>query len=128
MASNFKIGVTSGGITSLDALTTACPDPQQSFNQFRRKDRLGDMTMKGRGPQTIVWIFPLLEVEQIAQLETFQSDYLLYIQSPKRDDSLGVFEVLMVWNDPREDGEHMNGFRGHRGNLSIEFIVISEVV
>jgi hypothetical protein len=86
------------------------------------------MTMKGRGPQTIVWIFPLLEVEQIAQLETFQSDYPLYIQSPKRDDSLGVFEVLMVWIDPREDGEHMNGFHGHRGNLSIEFIVISEVV
>lgn len=128
MASNFKIGTTSGGITSLDALTTACPDPQQSFNEFRRKDRLGNMTMKGRGPQTILWTFPLLEVEQLAQLETFQSDVPIYIQSSKRDDSLGVFEVLMNWIDPREDGDHMNGFHGHRGNLALEFIVLSEVV
>lgn len=128
MASNFKIGTTSGGITSLDALGTPCPDPQQSFNEFRRKDRLGDMTMKGRGPQTILWTFPLLEVEQLAQLETFQSDVPIYIQSSKRDDSLGVFEVLMNWIDPREDGDHMNGFHGHRGNLALEFVIISEVV
>jgi hypothetical protein len=128
MASVFKIGATSGGITSLDALTTACPDPQQSFNQFRRKDRLGDMTMKGRGPQTILWTFPLLEVAQLTQLETFQSTSPIYIQSPKRDASLGMFEVLMNWIDPREDGDHMNGFRGHRGNLALEFVIISEVV
>lgn len=128
MASDFKIGSTSGGITSVDELTTPCPEPQPKFNKFRRKDRLDDFTVKGRGPQTIVWDFPLLEVDQIAQLETFQSTDPIYIRSTKRDDTFGVFEVRMNWIDPREDGDHANGFKGHRFNLTIEFIVIEEVV
>lgn len=128
MASDFKIGSTSGGLTSLDELTTPCPDPQPRFDQYRKKDRLGDMSMKGRGPQTILWGFPLLEVEQIAQLDSFQSDVPIYIRSRKRDDTFGTFEVLMNIVDPREDGDHMNGFRGHRGNYPVEFIVLSEVV
>lgn len=128
MASSFKIGTTSGGITSLDALTTPCPDPQPQFNEFRRKDRLGDMSMKGRGPQTIVWGFPLIDSAQLAQLETFQADVPIYIQSRKRDDSLGVFEVTMNWLDPREDGDHMGGFYGYRSGLVLEFVVLSEVV
>jgi|GEM_PF-1783108 len=128
MASDFKIGSTSGGITSVDELATPCPEPQPKFNNFRRKDRLDDFTVKGRGPQTIVWDFPLLEVAQIAQLETFQSTDPIYIRSTKRDDTFGVFEVRMNWIDPREDGDHANGFKGHRFNLTIEFIVIEEVV
>lgn len=128
MASDFKIGTTSGGLTSLDALTTACPDPQPRFDNYRKKDRLGDMSMKGRGPQTILWNFPMLEVEQIAQLESFLSADPIYIRSRKRDDTFGVFEVYMNFLDAREDGEHMNGFRGFRANFPVEFIVLSEVV
>jgi hypothetical protein len=128
MASNFKIGTTSGGITSLDELTTPLPEPQQRFDQYRKKDRLGDMSMKGRGPQTVIWTFPLLEVAQLAQMETFQSDDPIYIRTAKRDDTFAVFEVVANWPDPREDGDHMNGLRGHRGNLIVEFIILSEVV
>lgn len=128
MASDFKIGTTSGGITSMDALTVPLPDPQPVFNKYRSKTRLDNLTVKGRGPQSIVWTFPLLEVEEIAQLETFQSDDPIYIRTTKRDDSFGVFEVRMNWVDPREDGDHANGFKGHRFNLSIEFIILSEVV
>jgi hypothetical protein len=127
MTSTFKIGTTAGGITSLDALGTPCPNPQPQFNEFRRKDRLGDMSMKGRGPQTIVWGFPLIDADQIAMLETFQADVPIYIQSRKRDDSLGIFEVTMNWIDPKEDGEHMSGFYGYRSGLVLEFIVLSEV-
>ena len=128
MASGFKIGTTSGGITSLDELTVSLPDQQQRFDQYRKKERLGDMSMKGRGPQSVVWTFPLLEVEQLTQLETFQSEDPIYIRTPKRDDTWGIFEVIVNWPDPREDGEHMNGLHGHRGNLMLEFIVLSEVV
>ena len=128
MASDFKIGSTSGGVTSLDALTTPLPDPQPQFNKYRTKERLDNLTVKGRGPQTIIWTFPLLAVDQLAQLETFQSSDPIYIRSTKRDDTFGVFEVRMNWNDPREDGDHANGFKGHRFNLSIEFIILSEVV
>jgi hypothetical protein len=128
MSSDFKIGTTSGGITSLDALGTPCPDPQPRFSEFRRKDRLGDMTVKGRGPQIIYWGFPLTAVNEVVQLEAFQSDDPIYIRSPKRNDTFGVFEVLMNWVDPREDGDHMNGFKGYRSGFEIEFIVLSEVV
>lgn len=128
MASDFKIGATSGGITSLDALVTPCPNPQPQFNKYRQMSRLGDLSLKGRGPQTIIWGFPLIEVEQIAMLETFKSNNPIYIQSRKRDDSLGVFEVLMNWLDPKQDGEHQNGFYGYRTGLVLEFIVLSEVV
>lgn len=127
MASEFKIGTTSGGITSLDSLSTPCPDPQQRFDQYRKKDRLGDLSMKGRGPRTVVWTFPFMEVEQVTQIKTFQSADPIYIRTPKQDDTFAVFEVTANWIDPREDGDHMNGFHGHRGNLTIEFIVISEV-
>jgi hypothetical protein len=127
MASVFKIGTTAGGITSLDALGTPCPDPQPQFAAFRRKDKLGDMSLKGRGPQTIVWGFPMIEVAQITMLATFQSEIPIYIQSRKRNDTVGVFEVLMNWLEPKEDGEHMNGFYGYRSGLVLEFIVISEV-
>lgn len=127
MASEFKIGTTSGGITSVDELTVPCPEPQPQFAKYRRKDKLGDMSTKGRGPQVIVWAFPLIEVEQIAQLETFQSDDPIYIRSTKRDDSFGVFEVLMNWIEAKEDGDHMNGFQGYRSGLVLEFIVLSEV-
>lgn len=128
MASDFKIGTTSGGMTALDGLAVPCPDPQPRFDRYRKKDKLGDMSLKGRGPQTILWLFPLLEVEQVAQLEDFQSELPIYIRSRKRDDTFGTFEVIMNWLDPREDGEHMNGFRGHRSNLTVEFVVLSEVV
>jgi hypothetical protein len=128
MASPFKIGATSGGITSLDALGTPCPDPQPKFNLYRTMKRLGDLTVKGRGPQTIIWDFQLIDAEEIAQLETFKSDDPIYIQSRKRDNTLGIFEVLMNWPDPKQDGEHMPGFQGLRSGLVLEFIVISEVV
>ena len=127
MASNFKIGTTAEGMTALDALTVACPDPQPQFNEFRRKDRLGDMSMQGRGPKTIIWGFPLIDVEQIAQLKTFQATVSIYIQSRKGDDTLGVFEVRMNWIEPKEDGDHMGGFYGYRSGLVLEFIVVSEV-
>jgi hypothetical protein len=127
MASDFKIGTTSGGITSLDALGTPVPNPQPEFAEYRRKDKLADGTLKGRGPQTIVWGFPIIDVTEIAMLETYQSTSPIYIQSRKRDDTLGVFQVLMNWIEPKEDGDHMAGFYGYRSGLVLEFVVLSEV-
>jgi hypothetical protein len=127
MASDFKIGTTSGGITSLDALTPPCPDPQPQFNEFRVMARLGDLSMKGRGPQTIIWTFPLIEVGEVAELETFQSANPIYIRSRKRDDTFGIFEVVMNWPDNRQDGDHIN-ILGYRNGLALEFIVLSEVI
>lgn len=126
MASSFKIDDTSGGLTALDSLATPLPDPQPEFREYRKMVKLGDGSMLGVGPQVIVWNFPLLEVEQIAQLETFQSSVPIYISSRKRDDTFGDFEVLMNWVDARQDADHL--FQGVRSGLVIEFIVLSEVV
>ncbi len=127
MASTFKIGTTSGGVTALDALTTPLPDPQWEFQEYRKMERLDNLGVKGRGPQTVTWQFPILEVDQIAQLEIFKLDVPVYIQSLKRDDLSAVFEVRANWIDPRQDGDHRPGFRGYRMGFLIEFIVISEV-
>lgn len=127
MASAFKIGTTSGGITSLDALGTPCPDPQWEFQEYRKVVRLGNGLSKGLGPQTATWNFPILEDAQIAMLETFLSTSAIFIQSKKRDGSTGIFEVYMNWLDPRQDGDHMAGFKGYRSGLAIEFFILSEV-
>ena len=126
MASEFKIGTTSGGITSLDALTTPLPDPQHDPREYKKMVKLGDSTLRGMGPRTIVWNFPLIEPGQVAQLETFFSTSARYIRSRKRDDSFGIFEVLITMPDPRQDGEHL--FQEVRSGYTLEFIVLSEVV
>jgi hypothetical protein len=123
MASNFKIGTTAGGITSLDALGTPCPDPQWEFQQYRKMDKLADGSMRGRGPNTIVWSFPMLEDDQIAVLAGFISTSSVFIQSKKRDGTTAIYETTMNWTDPRQDGDHMQGFVGYRSGLTIEFLV-----
>jgi hypothetical protein len=127
MTSIFMIGATVDGLTGVDALATPCPIPQPQFNQFRKMLRLGDLTMKGSGPQTVIWGFPLIETEQLAMLETFKSASPIYIQTTRRDDSVAIFEVLMNWIDPKQDGDHQNGLYGYRSGLVLEFIVLSEV-
>jgi hypothetical protein len=127
LTSIFMIGTSVVALTALDELTIPLPDPQPEFRQYRRKDRVGDMTMKGRGPQTIIWGFPLPTVEQVAQINAFQSDDPIYIQSPNKEDVDTVYEALINVPDPREDGNHRAGFRGYRDGFDVEFIVVSEV-
>lgn len=127
MASIFKIGAAVETLETLDALTTPLPDPQWEFHEYKKVIRLGDGGSRGLGPQTAMWIFPLMEDAQIAQLEEYKSSDAIYIETRKRNGTLGVFEVLMNWNDPRQDGDHMPGFVGYRSGLTVEFIILSEV-
>jgi hypothetical protein len=127
MTSIFQIGTTEPGLTSLDDLTTPLPDPQWEFREYRKMIRLGDGSLFGAGPRTVVWTFPMLEPDQIAQLETFLSDDPIYIQTLKRDDTIATFEVIMNVVDPAQDGKHQPGFRGWRVGHELEFIVLSEV-
>jgi hypothetical protein len=127
MTNIFMIGETVEGLTPLAELDIPLPDPQHEYRQFKRKDRLGDLTMKGRGPATIIWEFPLPEVEQIMQVDTFQSGDPIFIQSPNKDDVDTIFHVLINLPDPRESGDHQPGFRGYRKGFIVEFIVLAEV-
>lgn len=127
MSSLFMIGTTAEDLVALDELEVPLPDPQPEFIKYRKKDRLGNATMKGRGPNTILWGFPLLEVEQNTQLGSLQSTDPIFIQSPNIDDEPMIYEVMMNFTDPREAGGHKPGFRGYRDGLSVEFIVLSVV-
>jgi len=89
--------------------------------------RLGNGSVKGMGPQTAIWNFPLIEDGQIAQLETFISTSTIFIQTAKRDGTFAIFEAYMNWIDPRQDGDHMNGFVGYRSGLTIEFLIVAVV-
>lgn len=125
--SEYKIGTTSGSITALDLLATPVEDPFGDLAQYRKTVPLGDLTARGMGPRTITWSFPFLTIEEVDQLRSFISSSSIYIRSRKRNDVFAVFEVLMRWNDPREDGERKAMFVGHRFLLTLEFIVLSEV-
>lgn len=125
MTSSFQIDDTEGGLTALDALSTPLPDPQPVHNLYRKMVRLGDGSLQGQGPQTVVWTFPLLEPEQIDQLKAFESSDPIYITTRKQDDSFASFEVLMTLPDPRQDGDHL--FQGVRSGFVVEFIILSEV-
>lgn len=128
MASDFKIGTTSGSMTALDELTTPVLNPQWEQPKYRVKRKLGDGTLRGMGPQRVVWLFPLIETEMIEQLLTFDTGEPIYVRSRKNNQSFGVFEVLFNLPDPREDGDHAPLMRGQRNNFLLEFIVLSEVV
>ena len=125
MASQFEIDETSGGLTALDALATPLPDPQPVFNEYREKVRLANGSMRGLGPQTVTWSFPLLEVEQIEELEAFFDSSPIYIRTRKRNDDFAVFEVIPNVPDPKQDGDHL--FQGIRSGYTVEFIILSEV-
>ena len=127
MSSVFKIGLTEGGLTSLDELTTPLPDPQWEYAEYRKMVRMGDGTMRGQGPTTILWSFPLIETAQIAQLEVFKTTDPIYIQTLDKDGTPIIVEVLSNWIDPRQDGSHKPGFVGYRFGLDLEMIVLSEV-
>jgi hypothetical protein len=128
MTSQFKIGLTSGTMISLDELATPVQNPQPEFHEYRKMVRLGTMKLRGLGPQTVIWTFPLIEVEEVTQLEVYRSASPIYIQTRHRDDTIHVYEVDVNWPDPRQDGEHQSTFRGLRGGLILEFIILSEVV
>lgn len=125
MASSFEIDTTEVGLTALDALTVPLPDPQPVFNEYRKMIRLGDGSLFGSGPQTVVWSFPLLEPEQLAQLESFIGADPIYITTRKRDDTFASFQVIPTVPDARYDGEHL--FQGVRSGFTVEFIVLAEV-
>jgi hypothetical protein len=127
MASEFKIGSTAETLTSLDELTTPLPDPQHEFREYRKMVTLGDGSLLGVGPQSVLWTFPMLETEQISELDAFRTGDTLFIQTWKRDDTPAVFEVIAKWLDPRQDGSHRAGFKGWRLGLELEFIILSEV-
>jgi len=127
MASRYMIGLSAETLTSLDELAVPLPDPQDEFRKFLRKDRLGNRRMKGRGPQTIIWEFPMLEIEQQSALDDFNIEAAIYIQSPNKDEEDTVYEVNVNVLDPRESGSHKTYFPGHRTGFAFEFTILSEV-
>src|SRR5689334_15472669 len=124
--SDYKIG-DDMSMTALDALTTPVPDPQPEFSEYQLMRQLGDMSMRGYGPPSILWRLPMRTVEEVAQLEQFKSVSPLRIQSRNRFDEPTIYEVLMNWPDTRQDGNHMPSFQGYRKDLEIVFYILETI-
>lgn len=105
MASNFKIGTTSGGITSLDSLSTPIEDPKSSFMPYARTVNLGSGGQRGTGSPVVVWEFALLELEQRNQLKSFctGASANVYIRTKLNDDTFAVYQCNMLWPSGIED-------------------------
>jgi len=127
MALDIKIVSTTGGFTSLYLLVMPLPEPQWEYAEYRKMVKLGNQSLRGLGPRTVPWSFPLLSTAQIAQLETFKVDDTIFIQTLKRDGTTVIYEVQCNWIDPRQDGSHKPGFVGYRFGLDLEMIIVAEV-
>jgi len=126
MASEFQIGSTVETLTALDELAIPVTNPQEEFKEFQTMKRLGNLSMRGFGPSSVTWEFQIVDVSEVEELEALQSTDPIYIRTRNKAGDFTVYEVLMNWPDPKQDGQH-NGMQGIRSKLAIEFIILSEV-
>ncbi len=108
MASNFKIGTTLEGITSLDALTTWIPDPKTEFRFYSKQLDLGSGLKRGAGWPITTWTYGFLTQAQRDQLRTFctGASAEVYITTRARDtesESLfKTYKAVMTWPEIEE--------------------------
>ncbi len=122
MASNFKIGTTLEGITSLDALTTWIPDPKTEFRFYSKQLDLGSGLKRGAGWPITTWTYGFLTQAQREQLRTFctTASAEVYIQTRTRDEDTGetpslfkIYKAVMTWPEHEE----------YRASRRLDFVI-----
>lgn len=114
----FEIDTTLLGMTPLDELTTALPDPKSSFMPYSRLVNLGNGGTRGVGAPIAIWTFPLLEIDQYNQLREFCPGAAaeMFIVTKLDDDTFATFSgTMMVPNEPQ------NRFYGQRRDYAVQF-------
>lgn len=108
MTSEFKIGSTLVGITTLDALTVFVPDPRTSFRPYSKMIDLGSGLKRGAGWPTAEWNYGFLTQEQREQLRTFctgaSAEVFITTRTRDEDDDdqlFKTFKAVMIW--PEEE-------------------------
>jgi hypothetical protein len=95
---DFKIGITEGGMTNIESLTTPLPLPIFDFMPFARTVNLGSGGTRGVGSPVVTWKFPMLTLEQYTQLRTFcaGSSAEVFIRTRIDDDNYASFQAKMI--------------------------------
>jgi len=108
MASEFKIGATLGGITSLDILPTPVLDPTTDFKPYSKLIDLGSGLKRGAGYATAKWIYGYITEAQRNQLRTFctGASAEVFIRTRTRDTSgstlFKTFKAVMTWPEQED--------------------------
>lgn len=109
MASEFKIGSTLLGITSLDALTVPLLDPSTTFQNYSQLLDLGSGLKRGAGYPIAKWIYVFLSQAQREQLREFctGASAEVYIRTRTRDEDLyatlfKTYKAVMIWPEQEE--------------------------
>lgn len=128
MASEFKIGTSVEGLTSLDALTVALPTPKTPFRASTSLVATASGFVVGKGFPTCEWTFSMLEADQREQLRSFcaGASAEVYIRTMTNEgDAFGIYRAVMVW--PLEEDRDPTA-RHDRLELRISFRRMIEVV
>lgn len=123
---DYKIGITSGGMTNLELLTVPIPNMQSFYKPYSETVQLGDGNLFGRGYPQVDWIWNLLKREQRDQLRTFctGASAVVYIRTRINDnaDEYKNFQAVMIW--PLEEER----FARKRMDFTIQFRQLVEFV
>lgn len=106
MASNYKIGTSLVGITSLDLLATPVVDPKHTFVSYSRLDQLGNGMVRGGGWMKAEWRYGFVTQAQRDMLRTFctGASSEVFIRT-RKNDTVGAFvtyKAVMIWPDEEE--------------------------
>jgi len=125
MTSEFKIGTTLAGLTTLDALSVFVPDPKTSYKPYSRVINLGSGLRLGAGWATAEWHYGFLLQTQREVLRAFctTASAEVFIRTRIRDLSTDgtptlfrSFKAVMIW--PEEEEYR----RSKRLDVTIKFV------
>ncbi len=104
--SDFKIGLTSGTLTNIEALATPLPVPRAPFKPYARSQMAASGLSVGKGFASCIWIFSRLTPAQRTQLRTFCAGdgATVYIRTMTNEaDAYANYLAIMHWPEERRD-------------------------
>jgi hypothetical protein len=126
--SEFEIGLTQGGLTNLDVLSTPVVPPKWFYSSFADTRSLGNGMTRGVGAPVATWRWGFIKKTQRDKLRTFcpgvSASVVIRTYTTESLDSAKEFSCIMFWPI---DAEEINA--GRRLDFTIEFrnlVLLSE--
>lgn len=112
MASNYRIGTTSGNKVTLDTLVPR--DPQPAFAHYASYSMLGDGTARGVGWLQAEWRWAFISLTEIAALKTYcaGTSAVVYITTPDNEGDWTGYSATIIWPQITEPlhGDYVQDF------------------
>lgn len=105
MASNYKIGTTYAGLTSLDQLTTPLVNPRSEGLQTSDPVDIADGSRRSIGWLRQAWHWGFMSEAQCEALRGYIGT--VYVRTRKNDGNFETYSAVLVW--PEQEPEHYAG-------------------